>query len=124
MAENNQGPATDDGVIYVNQAEGLQRVLNNMKLYVKLLTKFKVDINLNELITLVQVEDYENAQVKAHTIKGIAANLSLIELFKQTRALEEQIKNKAAIEEAVLETLQACYRETIRSIDTLIAHHG
>ncbi|MDR3342347.1 MAG: Hpt domain-containing protein [Treponema sp.] len=123
MAENNQGSATDAGVIYVNQAEGLQRVMNNMKLYVKLLKKFKTDMNLNELITMVRVEDYENAQIQAHTIKGTAANLSLIELFKQTRALEEQIQNKA-IEDEALETLQACYHETIRSIDTFIAHHG
>ena len=78
-------------VIYINAEEGKKRVMNNVKLYVKLLTKFKSDTNLEELYSFVETQDWEKAQVSAHTIKGVAANLSLIELFNQSLDMETQI---------------------------------
>ena len=71
-------------VVYINEEEGKKRVMNNAKLYARLLTKFKADTNLNDLLACVGAQDWEKAQAAAHTIKGIAANLSLTELFNQS----------------------------------------
>jgi HPt (histidine-containing phosphotransfer) domain-containing protein len=118
MAENKEG-----ALIYVNQEEGLKRIMNNAKLYVRLLNKFKVDINVGDLITTVEAGDYEKAQVLAHTVKGTAANLSLTELFKQSFDLETQIKNKE-VKPGSLQAIKVCFDQTIAAIDAVIKQYG
>ena len=110
-------------VVYINEEEGKKRVMNNGKLYVKLLTKFKTDTNLNDLIAFAGAQDWENAQGAAHTIKGIAANLSLTELFNQSLAVETQIKGKALNPES-LESLKICFAETISAVDKVIVQNA
>jgi HPt (histidine-containing phosphotransfer) domain-containing protein len=112
-----------DEVVYVNYDEGVKRVMNNAKLYVKLLTKFKTDTNLDELISALAAADYEKAQGVAHTIKGVAANLSLSELFKQTLELETQIKAKSVNPDQI-ETVKTAFSETIKEVDKVIAQNG
>jgi HPt (histidine-containing phosphotransfer) domain-containing protein len=123
MAENNGNSGTLEGVVYINQQEGLGRVLNNAKLYVKLLNKFKTDTNGDELLETLRGGDYEKAQVQAHTIKGIAANLSFSELFKQSLELEAQIKARAVDPERV-ESFKRCFNETLAAVDKVIAQYG
>ena len=107
-------------VVYINEEEGKKRVMNNGKLYAKLLTKFKTDTNLDELISFAGTQDWEKAQAVAHTIKGVAANLSLTELFNQSLDVETQIKGKSLKPES-LENLKGCFAETLKSIEEVIA---
>jgi HPt (histidine-containing phosphotransfer) domain-containing protein len=109
----------DTEIVYINFDEGVKRVVNNAALYVKLLTKFKTDINLGEIGTCLEAGDYEKAQASVHTIKGIAANLSLTALFEKVRNLESQIKEKA-LQPGALDTVQAVYAETLKKIDEVI----
>jgi len=109
-------------IVYINEEEGRKRVMNNGKLYAKLLTKFKDETNLNEFKGFVEAEDWEKAQGAAHTIKGIAANLSLTELFNQSLDVETQIKGKSLNPES-FEKLQACFSETLIEVEKVIAHY-
>ena len=111
------------GVVYVNEEEGKKRVMNNSKLYVKLLTKFKTDTNLDSLVEFAGAQDWEKAQAAVHTIKGIAANLSLTELFNKSLEVETQIKGKA-LENESLEGLKLCFAETIIEVDKVIAKNA
>ena len=106
-------------VVYINVEDGKKRVMNNAKLYVKLLTKFKTDTNLNDLIASAGAQDWEKAQAAAHTIKGIAANLSLMELFNQSLDVETQVKAQSLKNES-LESLKVCFAETINAVDKVI----
>ena len=110
-------------LVYINEEEGKKRVMNNGKLYAKLLTKFKTDTNLNDLVAFAGVQDWEKAQGAAHTIKGIAANLSLTELFNQSLDVETQIKGKSLNPES-LENLKACFAETIVHVEKVIAQYA
>ena len=110
-------------VIYIDDVEGKKRVMNNGKLYAKLLTKFKNDINLNDLVAFTEIQDWENAQNSIHTIKGLAANLSLTELFNQSLEVESQIKGKALKQEA-MENLKSCFAETLVQADKVIAQNA
>jgi HPt (histidine-containing phosphotransfer) domain-containing protein len=121
MAENDSVAA--GGLVYIDQADGLKRVMNNAKLYVKLLDKFKTGTNLDDLSTALQALDYEKAQAAAHTIKGIAANLSLTELFKQALDVETQIKARS-VNPGAFESLKNCFEITLKSIDEVIAQYG
>jgi len=110
-------------VIYVDFADGVKRVMNNTKLYVKLLTKFRNDTKLDNLEATLVVGDLEGAQGAAHTIKGVAANLSLAELYKQTLELETQIKAKS-VNPAQMETVKSVFAATIQEVDKVIANNG
>ena len=119
----NGGIMTNDGIVYVDQEDGVKRVMNNRMLYVRLLTKFKAETNLNELRAALDAADYERAQAAAHTLKGVAANLSLAELYKQALNVETQIKAGAVAADA-LDTLDDCFEETLSAVDRVIAQYG
>jgi HPt (histidine-containing phosphotransfer) domain-containing protein len=113
----------DDNVIYVDFADGVKRVVNNAKLYVKLLNKFRNDTKLDNLEAALAAGDLETAQGAAHTIKGVAANLSLTELFKQSLELETQIKAKS-VNPDQLETVKSVFALTIQEVDKVVAENG
>ena len=110
-------------VVYINEEEGKKRVMNNGKLYAKLLTKFKTDTTLNDLVDFVEAQNWEKAQAIIHTIKGIAANLSLTELFNQSINVETQIKGKSLKQES-LDSLKSCFDETLIQVDKVIARNA
>jgi HPt (histidine-containing phosphotransfer) domain-containing protein len=109
--------------VYVDFEEGTKRVMNNAKLYVKLITKFRNENNLDDLSAALTAADYEKAQAAAHTLKGIAANLSLTELFEKVRDLESQIKEKA-VQGGAFETVKTVFDETVKEVDKVIAQNG
>jgi HPt (histidine-containing phosphotransfer) domain-containing protein len=109
-------------VVYVNEEEGKKRIMNNGKLYAKLLTKFKTDTNLNDLVASADAQDWEKAHAAAHTIKGVAANLSLTELYNQSIDVETQIKGKSLKPES-LEKIKACFAETLVQVEKVIANY-
>ncbi|MDR0487463.1 MAG: Hpt domain-containing protein [Treponema sp.] len=111
------------GEVYINFEEGVRRVMNNVKLYVKLLAKFKADTNLDELAVSLAEGDMTKAQGQAHTIKGISANLSLAELFKQILELENQIKANS-VNSGQFEKVKTVYAATVREVDKVIAQNG
>jgi len=110
-------------IIYINVEEGSKRVMNNTKLYVKLLAKFKDDKNLKDTETFLAAGELEKAQVSIHTLKGLAANLSLTELFKQSLELETQIKAKSVNPDQIA-ALVNVYNQTLAETDKVIAQYG
>lgn len=106
--------------VYVDEAEGQKRVMNNAKLYHRLLAKFKAENNLDGITGALEAGDYEKAQIAAHTIKGIAANLSFTELYKQSIEVETQIKSKAVDPDAVA-SLSECFTATLEAIEKVLA---
>jgi len=112
-----------DDTVYVNFQEGVKRLMNNANLYIKLLGKFKNDINLSEIEEAIAAGDLEKAQAVAHTVKGIAANLSLTELFNASLKLETQIKAGNPDPEQV-EILKTVYETTLQEVEKVIAKNG
>ena len=112
-----------DKVVYINLEEGVKRVMNNLKLYVKLLVKFRDGTNLEDLDTALATEDWEKAQNIAHTIKGVAANLSFSELFNQSLELENQIKAKS-VKPGQFEILKEVFTHTMQEVEKVIAENG
>ncbi|MDR1127062.1 MAG: Hpt domain-containing protein [Treponema sp.] len=109
--------------VLINQEEGLKRLMNNQRLYTKLLNKFKAEMNLDEFKRFIAAQDYENAQISAHTLKGISGNLSLTALYEQATAIESQIKDRS-LDESAVTALTDCFNNTMRAIDEVIAVNG
>jgi HPt (histidine-containing phosphotransfer) domain-containing protein len=112
-----------EDIVYINMDEGIKRVMNNAKLYVKLLAKFKDDTTLNDVFSFLDAGDYEKARSAAHTIKGMAGNLSFTELYNQILALETQIKAQA-VDTGQIEKVKLVFAATIARIDEVIAQNG
>lgn len=116
--------------IYIDMEDGLKRVMNNKKLYRRLLLKFKSDTDLQALTAAVAAGDYEKAEIEAHTIKGIAGNLSFTELFKQSMELDMKCKAKLAkpaeveITPETIELLLTCFENTLISIDKVLMDYA
>jgi HPt (histidine-containing phosphotransfer) domain-containing protein len=123
MAENIVTGA--NGAVYINLDEGLKRMMNNPKFFAKMLGKFKTDKVhlLDDTIAAAQAGDYEKAKVAIHTLKGIAANLSLTVLYKQTLEVEAQIKGGSLNQDAQV-LIQECFAETLVLVSEVIAKYG
>jgi HPt (histidine-containing phosphotransfer) domain-containing protein len=111
-----------DDVVYVNVEEGLKRLMNNTGLYAKLLNKFKEDTRLSELEAALKANDIEKAKAAAHTLKGLAANLSLIELHKQSIEIESQIK-AGQVNPDQINIVKNVYVQTLEEVDKVIAKY-
>jgi len=112
-----------DDVIYINVEDGSQRVMNNTKLYAKLLVKFKDDKNFCEIEAALREGDFARAQNAAHTLKGLTANLSLTELYKQCVELEAQIK-AGSFKEDQLALVKDTFTRTLTEVDKVIEQYG
>jgi HPt (histidine-containing phosphotransfer) domain-containing protein len=110
-------------IIYINTEEGTKRVMNNTKLYAKLLGKFKDDTSLNNAEAALASGDMEKAKTSAHTLKGLAANLSLTELYNQTLELETQIK-AGSYNPDQLAAVKTVYTQTLTEVEKVIAQYG
>jgi len=111
------------GIVYINEEEGKKRLMDNSRLYAKILAKFAAGTNLDDILAFCAGRDWEKAAAAAHAVKGIAANLSLTELYNQSLDVETQLKG-GALEPASLENLKACFAETLTQAEKVIAKYA
>jgi len=110
-------------IVYVDQEDGKKRVMNNAKLYAKLLGKFYNETKIEPVFAAIDRGDYEEAQELAHTIKGISANLSIKDLNEKIVKLEAQIKAKSVEREAI-EAVKASFAATLPAVERVIAENA
>ena len=78
---------------YIDVKEGVERLMNDEKIYFRLLKSFEGVKFANDLINSIKSGDLKTASIVAHTIKGISANLSLKELWRLSKEVETQAKS-------------------------------
>jgi signal transduction histidine kinase/CheY-like chemotaxis protein len=107
-------PADDLPLIAgLDAADGVRRVAGNRKLYLKLLRQF-VDQQADapaQLAEQLKAGDHATAERTAHTVKGIAANLSITEVQASAGALEKAIRDQA--DPARLEELRQHFSDVL-----------
>ena len=108
--------------IYVDQEDGKARVMNNAKLYARLLGKFKDETKLEPIFEAIQAGNYKEAQGLAHTIKGVTANLSVTDLNKKVVELEAQIK-AGSVDPKIIEDVKASFAATVPEVERVIAEN-
>jgi HPt (histidine-containing phosphotransfer) domain-containing protein len=110
-------------VNYVNVSEGTKRVMNNTKLFAKLLGKFKEDKSIGELEVALNNGNIEKAQASVHTLKGIAANLSLPNLHKKCIEIESELK-AGAVNPDNVSNVKDIHSQTVTEVDKVIAEYA
>jgi len=78
---------------YVNVQDALKRIGGSMDLYKRLLNQFTGGDHIDPLEEALNTGATEEASRLIHTLKGVAANLSLIKLSEISSELEHKVKN-------------------------------
>ena len=113
----------EENAAYVNSAEGIKRMMNNPKLYFRLLTKFVNDTKLDTLEKAFADGDAAKIQGEVHTLKGLAGNLSLPLLYDRCLEMETRIKS-GTIDGGQMEAVGAVFAATLQAIEKVVAENG
>ncbi|MDR2599657.1 MAG: Hpt domain-containing protein [Oscillospiraceae bacterium] len=95
--------------MYIDVKDALKRVGNNMDLYKKLLAQFMEKDHIKPIEEALSAGATKVASDAAHTLKGIAANLSLKKLTEATADLEKNIKDGVEHSDSLAELKQVFY---------------
>lgn len=101
----------------IDYKEGVERFANKADLYEMFLLKFPEDENYSKLLEHIKEKKLKEAFIDAHSLKGIAGNLSLNKLYGDLSELVEALRhgnseNLSKLENAV----QKSYEETLEAI--------
>ena len=110
-------------IVYVDEEDGKKRIMNNSKLYAKLLGKFRDDTKIEPIFDAINAGNLEEAHKLAHTVKGITANLSIKDLNEKIVKLEAQIKANS-IEQGIAEEVRASFAATLPEVERVIAENA
>ena len=94
---------------YVDVQDALRRIGGSMDLYKRLLNQFTEGDHIDPLEEALSVGAMEEASRLIHTLKGVAANLSLVKLSSLSSDLEHKIKNGLDHSEAFNELKNAYF---------------
>ena len=106
----------------MNVNDAMARLNNNKKLYIMLLKKFDGKSMLDDLKVKVTSGDVAASESSAHTLKGVAANLSLMDLRAETEAIDNRLK-KGDIN-VDLSNLEAIMENTVAAVKVWIAENS
>jgi two-component system sensor histidine kinase/response regulator len=102
----------------VDMAGGLRRVAGNKRLYRDLLVQFaskQADAN-SQILTAIEGGDNRLAERIAHTIKGVAGNIGLGQIFAAAEKLEKAIRHETATVPVLLEEFTRVLSHQIQAI--------
>ena len=104
----------------VDAEEALGRFMDNEGLMMMFLLRFPADESFARLCRAMEQEDAAAAFEAAHTLKGVAGNLSIRPLFRQAGALTEDLRG-GDLESAAckLPELKACHAQVIAAMRAL-----
>ena len=76
--------------------DALRRMMNDV-LIVRMIAKFMSGDSINSLVSLYENKDYRGVFASAHTLKGVAGNLSLTPLFEIACTITEATRNEDGV---------------------------
>ena len=104
----------------VDVDEVMERFMGNEALMMKFLLRFSQDENFAKLKQAMVQEDVQAAFEAAHTLKGVAGNLSMKTFFHQVSDIVEELRSGNLAEaEAKMPNLEAVYERTLDMLKQL-----
>jgi len=107
----------------VDVVSGLQRVAGNQRLYRDLLSQFVVrqESAGNRISEALESGDQEQAELLAHSLKGVAGNLGIHPIFTLAGNLENAIGQSSAGIGALIEELRVAMDRQVAAILTALS---
>ena len=66
----------------INYADAMERMMDNDALYKQLSQHYVVDENYQGFVEAMELDDFDTAYARVHTLKGVAGNLSFSTLYE------------------------------------------
>ena len=104
---------------YVDMQDALKRIGGSLDLYKRLLKQFTDGNHIDPMEEALSTGALQEASHLTHTLKGVAANLSLLKLAEDARKLEEDVKNNLDYTNAFAE-LKNTYHITSQEISKIL----
>lgn len=105
----------------IDIAESLEeRFMDDEALYLRFLRKLLTTQDFSLLEQYVEAENWEEALWKAHNLKGVCANLGLVDLAADFAALVKLLRSEAFTAQQVrlqLEDLRRAWQQTLDYIE-------
>lgn len=111
-----------DGLPGLDTGAGLARVSGNIKLYRKILLKFRARYKhaISSIQKAVENRDLEQARRQAHTLKGVAGNVGAQELYAASNDLDQVLRQGSIRDrQEALASLSRAISTVMDSIGTL-----
>ena len=102
--------------------KGLSIVANNKTVYAKLLRSFASNAFCDQLVDAINGGDLDLVRQKAHSLKGVAGNMHMSELFELSRSIEAGAKDGqpiTAADDMVVKIIDA-NKQTMDSVNMLL----
>ncbi len=105
----------------IDVQQSLKNVVGNVQLLCQLLMKFHEGFSDAEarVDTFLQADDIESALKFLHTMKGVTANLAMLELKVCIEALEQTLKRQAKYEPELLTDFAKAQHKVLESVERL-----
>lgn len=106
----------------INVDDALRRLMNNETLLVRVLLRFTNDTNFAALQKAVAEDRVQDAFVAAHTLKGVAGNLSIEPVYLLSSDITEALRaGDLQTARDAMPLLEEKYRAVITALQTLSA---
>lgn len=106
--------------IGMDMDQTLARFVGNEGMLLRFLNRFPADTTFEKLEAAMAAGDAEDAFHQAHTLKGVAGNLGLGNLFESVGSVVEDLRNNRMEEARVAyPKVQEAYAQTLQVINSL-----
>ena len=103
----------------VSASEAIERFNGDKKLYEEMLLSFPQDQQYGNLCEALNTRDIKAAFVAAHSLKGLAGNLSMNRLFEDISPLVEVLRNNSWDNaDEYMTKVHQDYQDIIRAINS------
>ncbi|WP_165054691.1 MULTISPECIES: Hpt domain-containing protein [unclassified Adlercreutzia] len=104
----------------IDYADAIDRFDGNAALYERLAVKYLSDTRFASLMAALEVDDFDEAYRQAHTLKGVAGNLSLSDLYRTAAFISDALKNgEPALAKSRLPQLERAHHQAIKGLELL-----
>ncbi|WP_172136558.1 Hpt domain-containing protein [Adlercreutzia sp. ZJ473] len=104
----------------IDYADAIDRYDGNAALYERLAVKYLSDTRFTSLVAALEVDDFDEAYRQAHTLKGVAGNLSLSDLYHTAAFISDALKNgEPELAKSRLPQLEQAHRQATKGLELL-----
>lgn len=104
----------------IDLADAEDRFDGNMDLYKRMALEYEKDDHLVSLEAAMEVKDYDEAYKQAHALKGVAGNLSFVNLYKAATIVSDALKSGEAFGAAEhMPAVKAAHEKVLEGLEVL-----
>lgn len=102
----------------IDFVDAMDRFDNNAELYQRLALKYLNDTHYDDLVAALEVQDYKEAYAQAHSLKGVAGNLSFTDVYDEASLISRFLfEGEAEAAEKPMPALGEAHKKVIELLE-------